>query len=88
MAATNSNGELAECSDWGATTVDIAAPGDLVRSTFPVNDKKGPYGDCTGTSMAAPHVTGTAALILSLHPEYTVAPVSYTHLTLPTISSV
>lgn len=73
VAATNSNGELAECSDWGATTVDIAAPGDLVRSTFPVNDKKGPYGDCTGTSMAAPHVTGTAALILSLHPEYTVA---------------
>jgi subtilisin family serine protease len=58
---------------------DVVAPGVSIFSTAPeyINDPQDGvnYGNAyvrlSGTSMATPHVTGTAALILQEHPEYT-----------------
>jgi hypothetical protein len=46
---------------YGATTIDIGAPGTAIYSTTPLNS----YGYITGTSMAAPHVAGTIAAMYS-----------------------
>ncbi len=68
VAASGSNDELAQFSNFGSTTVDLAAPGIGVLSTLP----GGRYGTANGTSMAAPHVAGTAALIWSVLPSASV----------------
>jgi serine protease len=47
---------------YGATTIDIGAPGTNITSTIPGNS----YGTMTGTSMATPHIAGTIALMYSL----------------------
>jgi subtilisin family serine protease len=61
----------AECgfSNWGHDSVDLVAPGVDVKSSVP----GGNWETADGTSMAAPHVSGTAGLVLSEHLEYTVA---------------
>ena len=67
VAAIDKNGALATFSNYGATTVDIGAPGVEILSTLP--DSYLGYMD--GTSMATPHVTGAVALYASTHPGAT-----------------
>ena len=69
VAASTQNGQLASFSNYGATTVDIAAPGVSIHSTMPNNT----YAIYSGTSMAAPHVSAVAALAWALDPNATVA---------------
>ena len=71
VAATDANDQLASFSNYGATTVHLAAPGVNILSSLPGNQ----YASWSGTSMAAPHVTGAAALFLSARPDATVAEV-------------
>jgi subtilisin len=61
---------LGDFSNFGAV-VDITAPGTCIYSTYPI--EKLAYGTATGTSMAAPHVTGAAALLAASNPAYTPA---------------
>ncbi|HJZ91730.1 MAG TPA: S8 family peptidase, partial [Gemmataceae bacterium] len=67
VAATDANDQLAFFSDYGPTTVDLAAPGVDILSTLP----HGQYGTYSGTSMATPQVTGVVALVRGLHPDWT-----------------
>ncbi|MGH8936698.1 MAG: S8 family serine peptidase, partial [Acidimicrobiia bacterium] len=64
VAATNRNDGLASFSNYGETSVDLGAPGVDVLSTFLESGYA--WGD--GTSFAAPHVSGAAALVRSANP--------------------
>ncbi len=64
------DGNLDSSSNYGAVSADIAAPGTYIVSTIP-----GGYGFLSGTSMAAPMVTGAAALLYSYRPDYTLGDV-------------
>ena len=69
VASLTETGGLSYFSSYGATTVDLAAPGSSIYSTLP----GGSYGTYSGTSMATPHVTGAVALYASAHPDASAA---------------
>ncbi len=64
VAATDHNDALASFSCYGATSVDLAAPGVDILSTLPGNS----YGYLSGTSMATPHVSGALGLVFGRFP--------------------
>ncbi len=65
VGAMNEQNQILKSSNFGASAVDIAAPGEHILSTLP----GGKYGFMTGTSQATAYVTGVAALILSVKPN-------------------
>jgi hypothetical protein len=71
VAASQQDDSLVSWSCHGATSVDIAAPGVDILSTWPRYLYAPGYWQMSGTSMAAPHVAGVAALILSVVPGAT-----------------
>jgi thermitase len=70
VGATDSGGALARFSNHDET-MSVTAPGVGILSTIPGNT----YAKFSGTSMAAPFVSGVAALVWSAHPEWTAAEV-------------
>jgi hypothetical protein len=71
VAATDSNDALSDFSNYGASSVDLAAPGDDIESTVPKTIDSSGYASFSGTSMATPFVTGAIGLYLSRVPQAT-----------------
>lgn len=71
VANLNYNGALHHTSNYGAVSVDLAAPGSYIFSTV----SESYYDYMTGTSMAAPMVTAAAAMLYSHHEDITLADV-------------
>jgi PKD repeat protein len=67
VMSTNQNGQVPYWSSWGATAVDLAAPGADIRCADPA----GGYRTESGTSFSCPLVTGAIALLWSKYPGKT-----------------
>ena len=68
VAATDRNDRLASFSNFGARSVDLAAPGVNILSTI----RNNAYREMSGTSMAAPFVAGVAGLLVAQNLELSV----------------
>lgn len=79
VAGSNSSDELASFSNYGRTSVDVAAPGQAIVSTYLADS----YNSLSGTSMATPYVAGIAALMKAAKPA-----LSYSDLKSVLINSV
>lgn len=66
VAAINPDLSLAGYSNYGKNTIDIGAPGTAIESTLPNNN----YGSMSGTSFAAPQVSGAVAFLKSIDIGY------------------
>ena len=73
-----SGGHILKTSNYGVSSVDIAAPGHNIYSTLP----KGQYGYMTGTSQATAFVTGVASLLMAYNPVFKKASYIKKYLTL------
>jgi subtilisin family serine protease len=73
VAATDCNDELAWFSNYGRNTVHLGAPGVNILSTVLNNG----YAYYSGTSMATPHVSGVAALLLASNPSMSASELKY-----------
>lgn len=69
VTSTDWNDALGAESGWSSSLVDLAAPGYLVTS-IATPDVHGGYFRDSGTTLAAPHVSAAAALLLALHPNW------------------
>ena len=66
ISATDSSDNIASFSNYGSE-IELGAPGVYIYSCY----KEGGYVTMSGTSMACPHVSGVAALVLAAFPSYT-----------------
>ena len=71
VGASTQNDRRWADSNYGNITVDLFAPGENILTCAPIQQVPSGYIEVSGTSVAAPHVTGVAALILAKYPDAT-----------------
>ena len=72
VTALDQNYALANFSNWGASSVDVGAPGTNILSTWAgAGSNNASYNTIDGTSMASPEVAGLATMLRAFNPQYT-----------------